>query len=171
MKKWICGYLASVLFMPFSFRNTLSTLNKRFKDYENFTPSQTCYMDEYENVNDFILKDNIEVNDFYRKSSVNKVFYSNKTMFLPRATTITFNEKEKKFDFLNFLKKDILKLIELTQKISRKVEEDHEEQEKALYWKFAGMVIDKLFFYIFSILTITSTCAILLSSTNFFKLN
>jgi nicotinic acetylcholine receptor len=54
--------------------------------------------------------------------------------------------------------------------ISKKLNDNEEEGNMSLEWKFAAMVLDKLCLYVFAILTITLTCGILMSSPNFFKL-
>ena len=55
------------------------------------------------------------------------------------------------------------------RKIAKHLKDNDDDKEMELDWKFAGMVIDRLCLFIFSILTIIFTCGILFSSRNFFK--
>ncbi len=68
------------------------------------------------------------------------------------------------------LKHDVSTILLEISNISKKLKENDEEGDRSLEWKFAAMVLDKLCLYVFGILTIVSTCGILMSSPNFFKL-
>ena len=69
----------------------------------------------------------------------------------------------------DLIRDEINLLLNEIRKITKKIQDDEEDGEKALDWKFAGMVIDKFCLYMFSIITLILTLVILLSAPNFFK--
>jgi hypothetical protein len=82
------------------------------------------------------------------------------------TTASSHNQATNKRDYY---KGEISLLLKEINKITKKMDDDDKESEKALEWKFAGMVIDKLCLYLFSTLTLILTCSILFSAENFFK--
>jgi hypothetical protein len=67
------------------------------------------------------------------------------------------------------LKRNLNLIIKELRVITSKIKDDEEDEEKALTWKFAAMVIDRLCMVIFAAATFLSTALILLTSKNFFK--
>ncbi len=78
-------------------------------------------------------------------------------------------EDEKKTELMIFLQYHFKFLLKEVCKLTKKFEENEEKKEKILNWKFAGIVLDRFFMLIFSILTITSTVGLLITAPNFFK--
>jgi hypothetical protein len=76
---------------------------------------------------------------------------------------------EKKTELMIFLQYHFKFLLKEVCKLTKKFEENEEKKEKILNWKFAGIVLDRFFMLIFSILTITSTVGLLITAPNFFK--
>ena len=72
---------------------------------------------------------------------------------------------------ISFFKKEFNFLMKEIRTLTKKIEQDDEHEERYSEWRFFGAVLDRFFIVIFSILTFTSTCAILFSSQNFFKIN
>lgn len=79
-------------------------------------------------------------------------------------------EDEKKTELMIFLQYHFKFLLKEVCKLTKKFEENEEKKEKILNWKFAGIVLDRFFMLIFSILTITSTVGFLFTAPNFFKM-
>jgi hypothetical protein len=67
------------------------------------------------------------------------------------------------------LKRNLNLILKELRVITNKIKDDEEDEEKALTWKFAAMVIDRLCMIFFAIATFTSTALILLTSKNFFE--
>lgn len=67
------------------------------------------------------------------------------------------------------VRKSLAGILKEVKAITTKIKEDEEDESKELSWKFAAMVIDRLCFVTFSILTIISTGSILMTSKNFYK--
>ena len=88
---------------------------------------------------------------------------------LASTLNMAINDEINDYEFLLF-KKHILLLLKEIRKITRKIRIQDENTRKSLEWKFAGYVIDRLCLYLFSAITIISTCSILFTSSNFFKL-
>ena len=77
---------------------------------------------------------------------------------------------EIKTELMIFLQHHFKFLLKEICKLTKKFEENEEKKEKILNWKFAGIVLDRFFMLIFSILTITSTVCLLFTAPNFFKI-
>ena len=93
-------------------------------------------------------------------------FHSSDLSVLNKNKLTSQNQTSNKIDYF---KGEISLLLKEICKITKKMEDDDKEGERALEWKFAGMVIDKLCLYLFSTLTLVLTCSILFSAENFFK--
>ena len=66
-------------------------------------------------------------------------------------------------------KKNLHAILKEIKQLTKKIKEEHEDEEKELNWKFAAMVIDRLCMWIFTVATVVSTAGILLTSKNFFR--
>lgn len=88
-----------------------------------------------------------------------------------RHLNCSLNANKKKQNEKTLFKREFNIIFKEIQKITKKIENEEDERQKVLEWKFAGIVLDRLFLYIFTILTIIFTCTILLTAQNFFKLN
>jgi hypothetical protein len=66
------------------------------------------------------------------------------------------------------LRRNLNLILKELRTITTKIKDDEEDEEKALMWKFAAMVIDRLCMVFFAIATSLSTAVILLTSKNFF---
>ena len=62
------------------------------------------------------------------------------------------------------LRNEVLNILNEVRYLTRHVKEDDEEKEEINDWKFAGMVIDRLCFWIASIFLVVFTLAIFLSA-------
>jgi hypothetical protein len=85
---------------------------------------------------------------------------------------VNFKNKHKPFinnDIIT-VKKEIHLILEEIRRVTKKIKDDDDDANKELDWKFAAMVLDRLCLFVFGILTIVSTSAILFSAPNFFKL-
>ena len=67
------------------------------------------------------------------------------------------------------MKRNLGAILKELKVLTKKIEDDEEDEEKILGWKFAAMVIDRLCMIIFSFATLFATVIILLTSKNFFK--
>jgi hypothetical protein len=88
---------------------------------------------------------------------------------LASTLKLTLNDKINNYEFVLFKKQTLLLLKEI-RKITKKMRIQDGNTRKSLEWKYAGYVIDRLCLYLFTVITITSTCALLITSPNFFKL-
>jgi hypothetical protein len=68
----------------------------------------------------------------------------------------------------NPLRKSLQLILKELRQITHKLQDDEEDEEKALNWKFAAMVIDRLCMVVFATATILSTVLILLTSKNLY---
>ena len=111
------------------------------------------------NLNETYIDDVVVNNKYVRPKPIfrSKMLDYNSSFDLPQK------------DDFSFLKKDMNTLVKEVKKITKHMQDDDEEGEKKLNWIFAGMVIDRLCFFTFSILTFILTSTLLLSSKNFFK--
>jgi hypothetical protein len=156
----------------------------------NETSSKSLLANVYDDrINGFILNDNVGIinnnneKPFSNQRSQN-VIWKNKSFesykLSPKDLSILNKNKSTttpavtitggtQIEF-NTLKKELTVLLKEIREITKKIRDDDDDEEKSLEWKFAGMVLDKLCLYVFSILTIISTCVILLTSPNFFNL-
>ena len=75
-----------------------------------------------------------------------------------------------KSDTNNPFKKNLYGILKEVRKLTKKIEDDEEDETKILEWRFAAMVIDRLCVVIFTVATVFSTILILFTSKNFFKL-
>ena len=66
------------------------------------------------------------------------------------------------------LKRNLNQILKEIRAITIKLKKNEDDEEKALTWKFAAMVIDRLCMILFAIATFLSTALILLTSKNFF---
>lgn len=124
---------------------------------------------------DFFINDSCEQWEKREKTNStmkNKIFekYSSKDLNVLNKNKMTTSQNHAHEYYKNDgIKNEIRLLLKEINKITKKMQDDAEEGDKALEWKFAGMVIDKLCLYLFSILTFVLTCGILLTAPNFFK--
>ena len=72
---------------------------------------------------------------------------------------------------IHVLRKSLHLILKELRHLTQKMKDDDEDEDKALNWKFAAMVIDRLCMVFFMGATLISTIVILLTSKNFFKLN
>ena len=99
------------------------------------------------------------------------------TSFVDSATQNKKTNLKKQNDCISLVNTDVSQLkddinsilIEIIN-ISKKLNNQEEEGDRSLDWKFAAMVLDRLCLYVFAVVTIALTCGILMSSPNFFKL-
>ena len=137
-------------------------------------------MEEGDYYNEGAIFSNEKILKFKNSDSLNK-FPENKTLFSNKlnffhiyknkySTMIPSLIEKTKYTEFNYFRKELKTLLEELNKITKKIEEDNEDEEKKLEWKFAGIVLDKLFLYIFTFLTTILTCIILLTAPNFFKM-
>jgi hypothetical protein len=68
----------------------------------------------------------------------------------------------------NPLRKSLQLILKELRQITHKLQDDEEDEEKALNWKFAAMVIDRLCMVVFATATVLSTVLILLTSKNLY---
>ena len=78
----------------------------------------------------------------------------------------------KKYEIESNLKNEIRSsdFLDEVRKITKKIEDNEIERSYALDWLFASMVIDRLFFYSFSIMIFILTFSILLTNPNFYNM-
>ena len=81
---------------------------------------------------------------------------------------ITEDIKDDKLDL--YLKRVLRKIAYDLEYIKQSIQEDDDEELLILKWKFVSMIIDRLFFYIIIIYLIITFSGIILSSSNFYKL-
>ena len=123
--------------------------------------------DEYLTNSNIIEKYNLSLNDI---NILNRNKHSGYIFDKNQSNCTISNDDDIKKELLVFLKKEFQALFKEVCKLTRKFEENEEKKEKILNWKFAGMVLDRFFMIIFSILTLSSTVGILLTAPNFFKM-
>ena len=69
----------------------------------------------------------------------------------------------------DMLRKCLTAILKELRSITQKLKEDEDDEGKALDWKFAAMVIDRLCMVVFTVATLLSTVLILFTSKNIFK--
>lgn len=67
------------------------------------------------------------------------------------------------------MRKCLMSILKELKTITQKLKEDEDDEEKALDWKFAAMVIDRLCMVVFAVATLLSAVLILFTSKNIFK--
>lgn len=67
------------------------------------------------------------------------------------------------------LRKSLGSILKELRTITQKLKEDEDDEGKALDWKFAAMVIDRLCMVVFAVATLLSAILILFTSKNIFK--
>jgi hypothetical protein len=67
------------------------------------------------------------------------------------------------------LKMELLAILKELKSVTKKISDNDEDAQRELEWQFAGMVLDRLCLWIFLVVTIVSTCLILLTEPNFFN--
>lgn len=171
IQKWICGYLAKILRMKVP--STVKLSPEEFKiDKKRSSKSLLANIID-EKTQKFILNDDFGVIGKLNGSNFNE--NENKNGNIPNSYSMN-SEKFNKYrkanineDF-NSVKQEIHSIMNDVHNIAKKIQENEDEGDKSLNWKFAAMVLDKLCLYVFGILTFSSTGVILLTSPNFFKL-
>lgn len=69
----------------------------------------------------------------------------------------------------DMLRKCLSSILKELRMITAKLKEDEDDEGKALDWKFAAMVIDRLCMVVFAVATLLSAILILFTSKNIFK--
>lgn len=139
--------------LAFKYSNAIKSNNNQSYGFRN------------SNSNNFIRNRSAEGYKISEKdlSVLNKNKNSNALQFSPLNKLIAPSE-------INMLKKDVHVILKELRSITKRLQDGDDEDDKSLDWKFAAMVLDKLCLYVFGILLISSTCVILFTSPNFFKL-
>ena len=165
VNKWICGYLARILRMHIPVKEEEDDDEKKSLKNLNELTDMTAKS---------LLANVLDINDDF--GVITKPKKSNKksdVLILKRENSANLCDQCN--DNLHSSKNDVAcrKLINTILKelkvLTKKIQDDAEDEEKELNWKFAAMVIDRLCMWIFAIATFFSTTLILLTSKNFFK--
>jgi hypothetical protein len=169
--------------------NSEFNLNRKssFKNEINESSSKSLLANVFdEKTNEYVLNDSFGVVANNPNPSRTHVSYSNQIVHknLPSYYAnscgpndflnerISYKHKQKSYinnDILT-VKKEIHLILEEIRRVTKKIKDDDDDANKELDWKFAAMVLDRLCLFVFGILTIVSTSAILFSAPNFFKL-
>ena len=159
VEKWICGHLAIFLRME-----------PPGKEKDNEEDEEDKKMN---NINDMtaksLLANVLDINDDYgitnkpRKAATKKY----DQIILKRETSCDNCNDNIKMD--PSCKKLINNILKELQVLTKKIQDDAEDEEKELNWKFAAMVVDRLCMWFFAIATFASTVGILFTAKNFFK--
>jgi hypothetical protein len=105
-------------------------------------------------------------NNRFKQTNNNQSFLLNRE----NSNVSDLNFEEASFSSNNPFKKNLYAILKEVRKMTKKIEDDEEDENKILEWRFAAMVIDRLCVVFFTVATFFSTVLILFTSKNFFKL-
>jgi hypothetical protein len=184
--KWICGYLAKILWME------RPDQDDDEDDDDNDDDNNDSLKIKYP-TKTFPIESSMHNNDDYFSGKMGKGILTNNrfkhkqeqmglTTYQPNHQVMLKRENsnisENLADSLlncskselNMYKKIIGSILKELHKLTQKIKDDDEDEAKELNWKFAAMVIDRLCMIFFIVSTIICTAGILFTSPNFFKL-
>lgn len=165
INKYICGYLAKLLRMQIPFK--LGVLDPN--DILETKPSS--YVPYHQDVNakssKSLLANVLDINDDYLNRGCNNFKSSFK---LSHHQDNDENGDEFYSNDPNLVKRNLGAILKELKVLTKKIDDDDEDEEKILGWKFAAMVVDRLCMVVFTISTVIATVVILLTSKNFFRL-
>lgn len=165
VNKYICGYLAKLLRMQIPLKLDVLSAD----DILETKPSS--YVPYHQDINGksskSLLANVLDINDDYLNKGHSKFKSSFK---FPQNHDNNESEDEFYSNDPNLVKRNLGAILKELKVLTKKIEDDDEDEEKILGWKFAAMVIDRLCMVIFTVATFIATFIILLTSKNFFRL-
>jgi nicotinic acetylcholine receptor, invertebrate len=189
VEKWLCGYLASLLRMKIPRKSRY----KKLADRKSFDLNNTILYNEFnEQSSKSLLANVLDINDdfgviatktnskfkskagneqpsvYSRYQNVNSAYLRRENSTMSQSTyedSLFYNSSKSE---INSLRKSMNMILKELRFITQKIRDEEEETEKALNWKFAAMVIDRLCMWFFAIATFVSTGLILFTSEHFF---
>jgi hypothetical protein len=196
--KYICGYLARFLRMSIPDREEMRTKKRLKRSKLNRENVDICSKSLLANVldindelgtvgNKFPFNTSNDTNVKHKSGCTTHCLCYYKNQFYKRAniptsasqftlndispTSMNFGNsnlfgRDKEIDLMT---KNMNLILHELRYITDKVKENEDEQCRVLDWKFAAMVIDRSCIVLFTIATIVSTLAILLTAKNFFN--
>ncbi len=154
--KWINGYLARLLRMEIPG-------SKDEEDEEDKKLSINGFSDMNAKS---LLANVLDINDDFGLTNKPK---KTKLLLKSEGSTSCENCSDNSRSLDPSCKKLISNILKELLVLTKKIQDDAEDEEKELAWKFAAMVIDRLCMWIFAISTFIATVGILLTAKNFFK--
>lgn len=175
IKKWICGYLAKVLFMknPQAQENSGSSLNLSNGleltkiDYRE-SSSKSLLANVYDDkIKDFVLNDDFGIigNGRLPLSTASLNRQKHNAIYRQQGK---INELQTSSSETSILQQELQNILKEIRCMTKKISDDEADEGEELDWKFAAMVLDKLCLYLFGSLTVVTTL-VLMRTPNFFK--